>query len=286
MSLALVLGRGFGLYGHAAALAGAGWRVLLPEAYRADVAARPELAHLSGQFGFVDDPKAAFAEVGLICLARRPGDNAALAVSLCERPRCPPLVIEKPIAASPEAADQLADLLRLAGIRWTVPYLFLHTDWVDAIAAAIKQGLRCRILWQHQQAPNLQGWKHDTELGGGALAFYLIHIIALLHVVDPGDVRISRQAGHWLLASERLEVTLQLGDEMGFSVDAGGEQVFLEPSPFGAAPARGKADPRIGPLQRFYAAFLEQPGPQISADLHARIHRTWAQAQVYANDPA
>jgi len=274
MTTALVLGRGFGLYGHAAALAGMGWQVLLPASYREDVAARPELAHLTGQLGFVENPEAAPPAVDLICLARRPQDNAALATRLAGHPDCPPLVIEKPIAATPGDASRLA--AELGATRWAVPYLFRHTDWADALKTALTADQDCRIHWQHRQAATLKGWKHDPSEGGGALAFYLIHMIALIHELDPGGMDIRQQDGSWHLTGTHLQVRFETGDAMGFSVRTGAQTVFSAASPFGAAPTRGAPDPRIGPLQRFHAAF--QTDPELQADLHARVHDSWADA--------
>jgi predicted dehydrogenase len=182
----LVVGGGFGLYGHVAALAGAGREVATLAAYRERAKARPELAHLLPRISWVDDVMVAAREVEALVLARTPGQNAELVRALMAQNSGATLVIEKPVAETPIAATALEAKLAAADRRWAVPYLFAECDWADTARVALAAGKSVEIDWGHHQSPMVRGWKREADAGGGAIAFYFIHFIALAETLMPG----------------------------------------------------------------------------------------------------
>lgn len=260
----LVLGSGFGLYGHAAALAGLGHEVGVPLRYRPFVRARPELASLEGRFSWLDDERKAMAEARLVCFARRPDDNARLVFECVQSGKGGSLVIEKPIAALPQLALQLESTLAAADRSWAVPYLFLHCDWFHALGDAVARGRDAEIHWTHRSAAASGNWKRNESEGGGALAFYFVHCLAVIEALCPGATiectRTRRPDGTESVVatadagSSRLSIVFDMQGDPRFTIVAGETTVYSDTGPFGAAPAAGREDPRVPVLQRFYRA--------------------------------
>lgn len=269
----LVLGGGFGLYGHTAALARMNVPVATLSRYRDEASSRPELAALIDRIDWVDDEATAIAAAGGVVLARRPVDNAATAGLL--PPSCRTVVIEKPIAPSADAADAVAACL--AGRRWAVPYLFLYTDWGMDLIGELAAGGSGTIEWTHRQAAAAGPWKAAEEAGGGPLGFYLVHILALIAAALPDAVLTVELSGEdrvAIHAGTRLRVRFALAPIPAFEAVWSGAS-YRSAGPFGAAPVRGEPDPRIGPLQRFYHQVLDAPETLPPPSLHAAVHEHW-----------
>jgi len=261
----LVLGGGFGLYGHLAALAGMDVEVAAPARYRPLLLDRPELADLDRRIDWVDE-EAATSTASHVVLARRPQDNASQATTLADAGYRGSLVIEKPIAPTPEAALALGERLCSARIGFAVPYLFLHCAWTDSVRNALaRNGARVEIEWAFRQSARVLQWKRTPDEGGGNLAYYFIHCIALAEALLPGAAyRWSYDAGNSgseaiALIAECASSTLsiafdQMRGETHFAVRADGVTLFANDTPFGPIPRRNVADPRISVLQRFYRA--------------------------------
>lgn len=284
MKTALVLGRGFGLYGHAAALAGLDWKVVLPEEYRPAVAERVELREPAERFAYFESFRSAANTADLVCLARRPEDNLAVAERLVEEHFRGWLVIEKPIAPDPRKAAGLASLLEANRIPYSTPYLFLYTHWKRSLDSAVEKGRPCRIRWLHPKAAASTGWKSDPAAGGGALSYYLIHALALFHGLGAQGVELIHSDACWSLSDESLEFEFRLGDEMAFEIQVDGDQVYSALSPFGSAPKAGECDPRIGPLQDFYKDVLGAGSAVQTPEFHSHVIEMWANAAMQATE--
>ncbi len=306
----LVVGGGFGLYGHVAALAGAGREVATLTEYRVRAEARPELAALVPHIRWVDDVMAAARDAEAVVLARTPGQNADLARSLMAQGIGGKLIIEKPVAETPAAAAALETELAAANRRWAVPYLFTECDWAETAREALAAGKRVEIDWTHHQSPTVRGWKREADAGGGAVAFYFIHFIALAETLMPGcepvfDVALDGAGGvvsctlavhrhcerseaiqggprnSGLLRSARndkdddLTLRFSLGGVSHFAVRIDTQPIIDTPTPFGAVPAAGSPDPRIPMLAAFHNRVATDPHFQAPA-FHAAITRHWA----------
>lgn len=276
----LVLGSGFGLYGHLAALALEHAPVATLTRYREAAERRSELVPLLDRVLWVDDEEGALADAEMTCLVRRPADNAAIADRLCEMGIGGLLVIEKPVAPDPIGAKRLEARLGRGGRRWAVPYLFIYTDWYAQVVDRLRDGRSVRIDWSHQQSLLVRGWKQRGEDGGGALAFYFIHALALvedalpgarLQLSDPGDAGTMRVRAEGDAGS--LTVAFMLAGRMSFEVSVEGETLFAAASPFGPVPAAGALDPRIPVLRRFYQSV--RSGDLPTPEFHIAVTRHW-----------
>ncbi len=286
----LVLGSGFGLYGHLAALAQMDQHVAAPARYRQILLDRVETAALEPQIDWVDEHRA-IGTASHIVLARRPLDNFAMAGALADARYSGALVIEKPMAPTPAQSLLLGDRLTAAGIDFAVPYLFLHCPWTQQVRSALARnsGL-VRIDWAFRQSPSVLEWKRTATEGGGNLAYYFIHCIALAEGLLPGArYRWSYAAGPSAqeaitLTAERGNTTFviafdQMAEDTYFKIGIDGETVLVEDTPFGAVPQRGVADPRIPVLQHFYRkeVFATPLGPHF----HSAIAMLWDELTRY-----
>lgn len=291
----LVVGGGFGLYGHVAALAGSGRDVATLGRYRAQAEARPELADLTPRIRWVDDVMTAARDAEAVVLAQTPGQNAALARQLAAEGVGGTLIIEKPVAESPAAAAGLEAELAAAGRRWAVPYLFAQCDWANGAAAALAQGKSVDIDWAHRQSPMVRGWKREADAGGGAIAFYYIHCLALSEALMPGHqptLEVAHDANGAVAVcalsvaaseqSPKLRMRFSLGVEAHFGVRIDTIAVTDMATPFGPIPAAGSPDPRLPMLAAFHQRVAEDPAFQPPA-FHAAVTRHWAALEAEAH---
>jgi len=263
----LVLGSGFGLYGHVAALAAAGEPVSTLARYRRKALERPELAGLVDRIEWVADD--AIADAQVTTLACRPAENLAWAEHLIADKVGGTLVLEKPIAPNWRAAQTLEQAMLAAGRAWRTPYLFLHCDWFPVLA----QDGQITVRWRHRQPAGLNGWKAAEDEGGGAINFYFIHWLAVLEALLPGvAARYTREPVGF--SAGPLEVVFELGEDLGFEILIDGRPVHQALTPFGAVPERGLPDPRIPMLQRFYQATLSGDG-RYDNDFQMAVTRRW-----------
>jgi predicted dehydrogenase len=281
----LVVGGGFGLYGHVAALATDGADVATLSRYRSIAEQRPELAQLVDRIRWVDDIGTAAAAADMVVLARNPVENALLARKLAHAGTGGLLVIEKPLAATPGEARVLEEYLAARGRAWATPYILLDCDWSAALRSRLAAGAVATLRWSHQQSPRVRAWKADAGQGGGALAFYFIHCVALAEAMMPGatlrrERRLEGDVEHLgLIAAgprSTLDMHFTLGLPPAFSLTIDDETVISAPTPFGPMPKPGEADPRIPMLRRFYRSIEHQADPQPRA-FHAAITGLWSE---------
>jgi hypothetical protein len=280
-----IFGSGFGLYGYLPALIGCGQRVVLPARYRERFLARTELARFAGHIEWAADEAAALASADGVVVALRPGDQAAWIPRCLNQPQLASLMLEKPLAPSPDEALRLQKLLRESGKSFRIGYTFCATPWATAVREFIGEdpdGL-LSVDWRfmaHHYRHNLPNWKRSHPEGGGAIRFYGIQLIAVLAELGYRDVVESRAFGpsdqeivRWTamvagkgLPDCRLVVDCR-SDVTEFVVQAQSprgpqKRLFGNRDPFGddarmAAP--DALDSRVGLLQGLVSPLL-QPG--------------------------
>lgn len=181
-----IVGSGFGLYGYLPALVETfGEPVLLPEAYRAKVAARRELDPYAGAIRWMPDRDAALAAASGVVIATPPRMQAEVVARCLELPSLETLVLEKPVAPTPKDAVTALERLKRSGKRYRIGYSLLHTGWGAALKLpnADEWGGVVTVEWTfmaHHFAHDLRNWKRSHENGGGVLRFFGIHLVALL----------------------------------------------------------------------------------------------------------
>jgi predicted dehydrogenase len=197
-----ILGAGFGLYGYLPALVGGcEQRVVLPERYRARFSERSELARFAVEVQWEEDEVAALACADGVALALRPSDQVEWVHRCLARPNIKRLLLEKPLAQSPEASETLLDALKDSGKVYRIGYAFRYTTWGKRLLSSLKltgETGALSIDWcflAHHFRHDLSNWKRFNATGGGAIRFYGIHLIALLAEMGYHNVIRSQALG-------------------------------------------------------------------------------------------
>ena len=197
-----ILGSSFGLYGYLPALVdGCGQRIVLPERYRTQFSERPELERFSGDVQWEQDESAVLDCADGVVLALRPINQSEWIPPYLARSNIKRLLLEKPLAHSPEiAATIFDDLIRSCKV-FRMGYTFRFTAWgrqlLNALGPMRGSGL-LTIHWSflaHHFRHDLRNWKRFNATGGGAIRFYGIHLIALLAEIGYRNVTLSRAIG-------------------------------------------------------------------------------------------
>jgi hypothetical protein len=275
-----IQGSGFGLYGYLAAIVGGGWGpVALPEAYRARLEERPELARFRGAVRWFADEREALAQSSAVVVARRPADQGPAIAAIAARRGPQLLVLEKPLACEPAAAARCLALLIDARLRFRIGYNFRFTSWSPALAEALRRAgsqSTLRLQWHflaHHHRNALDTWKRRHSEGGGALRYYGIHLIALLAETGYTRVEYSLSAGGSRDECDRWECALgapglprcvieldTLREAPCFAASIEGaapRELFRLTDPYSAKATENGLDPRVLPLQRLIAEAMQ-----------------------------
>ena len=196
-----ILGSGFGIYGYLPALVdGCTQRIVLPDRYRTYFNARSELARFVGDVEWRPEETSMLDCAEGVVLALRPIDQVEWLKRCLVRPNIEYLLLEKPLAQSPDIAEVMLDNLIRSGKIFRVGYTFRYTTWGMQLLSFLgaNTGGRLSIRWHflaHHLKNDLRNWKRSNAMGGGAIRFYGIHIIALLAEIGYRDVSLSRAFG-------------------------------------------------------------------------------------------
>jgi len=202
MSAIGILGSGFGLYGYLPALVEIGKRdIVLPVRYKEKFSSRAELQVYANYIFWAPDDKDVINAVDSIILAVTPEHQFDLARKLMRANNIKNLLLEKPLAVSPEKSSQLIDELVISRKRFRIGYNFRFTSWGANIAELVKVSstddslsVSWKFLASHYR-DDLLTWKRFSSSGGGALRFYGIHLIALLSEIGYSQVLFSKKIG-------------------------------------------------------------------------------------------
>lgn len=204
-----VVGSGFGLYGYVPALLHAfGEPVILPAAYRERLEARGDLRGYASSIRWVADAPAALAQATGVVLATVPAEQPGWVARCCEATNIERIVVEKPLAVDPSAAQAVLDRLQRSGKRYRVGYTLLHAAWNEGLRWPAAG--RVAIDWTfmaHHFAKGLDNWKRREAEGGGVVRFFGVHLFALLARHGYADVGGSRVEGSQAGQPERWHAT-------------------------------------------------------------------------------
>ena len=265
-----ILGSGFGLYGYLPALiAEFGGCVILPTAYKDKVVARSELRHLGAGIKWADSHEDCLSRCTGAVLAQRPRDQERYIIDCLRRENILELLLEKPLATTPDIAGRLLEEATSSGKTFRIGYIFRNTSWSVAVRkrwAMLTDKDHVSVSWSfraHHITNRLQTWKRDPNEGGGPIRFYGIHLIAWLSEMGYNVVRCSYQkcssdgepqAWTATFTGANLpicDVEVNLFGSTVFSIKTNRDKDFLElRSPFDAEPASPTGlDTRISPLR-------------------------------------
>ncbi len=285
MTTIAILGSGFGLYGYLPALAGpCGRQVVLPERYRDRLARRPELTSYADRVIWAKDEHAALQAASGVVLAQCPQRQSEWLATCLEQPGLEYLILEKPLAPSPEAARTWHTKLAASGKVVRIAYVLRFLNWVAGLRDYLRQpdSGRLAIRWQfmaHHFRNQVVTWKRDHDQGGGAIRFYGIHLIALLAEMGYSSVaevseceQVEEGVRRWRavfagpdIPNCDVEVD-SCADKSRFSVvghPGSPRSLHLEqPDPFtggGETNRPGLPDSRVGVLARFCESAWSDP---------------------------
>jgi predicted dehydrogenase len=197
-----VFGSGFGLYGYLPALVeGCAQRIVMSDRYHARYCERPELKRFASHVKWVESDDSVLDCADGVVLALRPVSQSEWIPRCLVRSKLEHMILEKPLAHSPEVAIGVFDALIDSRKVFRIGYTFRYMPWAKQILHSLgstrKNGL-LSIHWSffaHHYRYDLHNWKRFNAMGGGAIRFYGIHIIALLAEVGFRDVSVSRAIG-------------------------------------------------------------------------------------------
>ena len=182
-----IIGSGFGLYGYLPALAkNYPQKILLPKQYSNRFNKRPELIRYASRIDWVEDKDELLHRATGVVLAVRPEEQHAWVNCCVCIPGIRNILLEKPLAASPEAASLILHTLKISGKEFRIAYTLKFTSWAIKLKNIIKNSNKYTVIllkWHflaHHFRHDLKNWKLYSLSGGGAVRFYGIHIIALL----------------------------------------------------------------------------------------------------------
>ncbi|MBC7578498.1 MAG: Gfo/Idh/MocA family oxidoreductase [Tardiphaga sp.] len=297
-----IFGSGFGLYGYLPALmTGCRQTVCLPERYRTIVADRPDVGRFGDVIEWQPDDEAALNAAEAVVVSRRPADQLELIRAGAGKRNIRALLLEKPLAPSPQLAAEALDLLDSSGKTFRIGYNFRFTPW----AVALKRELRTfaatdllNIDWQfraHHYAHDVRNWKRTVSEGGGALRFFGIHLVGLLAEFGYDEVVRSESKAAALDECETWtavfkgpglpECSVRVASNAAatrFSIDRVGQHGRAEPvvslgDPFESSVVAGDFDRRFAILTEVCRDLIDDPAT--SYPWYRQSVRLWEQAE-------
>tara|TARA_B100000579_G_scaffold375140_1_gene339795 strand:+ start:404 stop:1336 length:933 start_codon:yes stop_codon:yes gene_type:complete len=270
-----ILGYRFGIYGYLPALIECGFEnIFINEKGKAFLAKIQQLSHLEK---FIEWNEEEFSEKYFdnIILALPPIAQYKYITEKSILSRSKNFILEKPIAPSPNQSLNIIHEISKRKINYKVNYSFLYTNWYSTVRnriLSLDADCKVKISWcfkayhfQHK----IDSWKQYNSLGGGAIRFYGIHLIAFLSSL--GYLDINESIGYhyskdiiykWkcsLTKTELLpEIDLTLDSDASFisfrisCIKNDQENILLNlSSPFEMEENIKGYDQRVSPLIRF-----------------------------------
>jgi len=251
-----ILGGGFGLYGYLPALVqSCQVTVVLPTRYQATLESRKDVRGFANQIEWVHDQDAILDICDAVVFALPPKQQFDWVKKCLMRKNITHLFLEKPLASSPQLADELLNLLETSNKKFRIGYNFRYTNWGKAFLN--NSNPIQSVNWDfraHHYANNIQTWKRVHADGGGALRFYGIHLIALMAEAGYKDVnfsQISSEAETWkAVLTNTLDATCNISvatntNNIGFLVGNNNTIVHSGLDPFQSLSHTDVMDKRI-----------------------------------------
>jgi predicted dehydrogenase len=201
-----IFGSGFGLYGYLPALIDrCQKKIILLERYQSRLLNRPELERFNNDIQWAANDSVVLDNADTVVFALRPGDQKQMVTKSLLYKNIKYLLLEKPLAPSPSESKTLFKELLNSRKVFRIGYVFRNTEWAQNLFRILDKDLdknnedsRLTIHWSfmaHHFKHKLENWKRFTDLGGGAIRFYGIHIIALLAELGYRNVTSSKAVG-------------------------------------------------------------------------------------------
>lgn len=295
-----IIGSGFGIYGYLPALLEAFEEdVILPLSYQDKLLARSELVQFLPRICWVGTPDEALSKSTGLVLATTPARQLTIASGLLGHANIKKLILEKPLAPSPQLASLILSNVMSADIECRIGYTFLYCDWYSKVdwKAIENSSDEITLRWTfmaHHFLHHIQTWKRRHNDGGGVLRFYGIHIIALLaslgysgleYSVLDGQVKGEPERWKAIFVEDHLpNFTVELdsfSENKEFSIyrqDAETSHNLLSlQDPFGAEKSLKEQDVRLHPLTHLISS-LDAPNASFYK-LYESINALWSRVE-------
>lgn len=298
-----ILGSGFGLYGYLPAIArGCGEQVILPERYHSQLCERSDVGHLADEIEWCPNEAEVLERSNAVVVTQRPSDQVHWIADFVSRSNLQRILLEKPIAPTPDAAAHVLDELSRHRRTVRVGYTFRYTTWGKLLLSSGRAGgapAPIEIDWSfraHHYRNGLQNWKRSVSSGGGVVRFFGIHVIALLAEMGYRFVSMSEvaagssdEAERWRaifsgsdLPEARIRIDSNADSEL-FRVNAGDLSVHLR-DPFEEATTDDGFDRRVDGLTELCRDFLY--GSEGCPSWYRASVELWSQAESVAEHTA
>lgn len=195
-----IIGSGFGIYGWLSALNYFDKiNIFTLASYKKKFLVRKDIENISAlgkSISWCENEELLIKSVDLLIIARRPIDQIKIINHLISRLWKGSLIIEKPIAPTPELSKKIIKKLFINDIKFQVGFSINETNWSKKVKKLIQKKKPKKIIinWNfladhYKYKKKRQTWKSNPIFGGGALSFYCIHIIAWLSSFSEWEVK-------------------------------------------------------------------------------------------------
>lgn len=302
-----IMGGGFGLYGHCQSILDRQWgAVVLERRFRERFVARKELCHYADEIEWVDSVVDAFPGLTACVLALPPESQMAAAMTCLKSPFRFALGLEKPLSCNPELARSLLTDLCESGRSFRVNYSFIYSRWYEILSVHLRQSpTSIEVQWffkAHHHRVAGTTWKDRHSLGGGALRFYGIHLIAVAARLGYAQVLSVRIGGRGHDRCERWsatfvgpdlpDMTVSVDDdamedrfevrELSGSLGDAGGTILRAKDPFAWEPAVSGRDVRCTILDRFHDDLDKGKLGVGDTEWYARVLSLWQEMERHA----
>lgn len=195
-----IIGSGFGLYGYLPVILENNDQVLLLTKSKETLLSRSDINLFYDRIKWIDSIDSLINQATHLVISVPPFVQYELLLKIIMNQTVENLIIEKPIAETPDKSIEILNKLSKLSMNYRVAYLFLYTHWFQKLQnictspSNLNQHLTININWQfkaHHYKNNLNNWKRNTAEGGGAMRFFGIHLIAVLAKLDMQKVLYS-----------------------------------------------------------------------------------------------
>ncbi len=192
-----IIGGGFGIYGWLSAISFFNEiKISTLFKYKDRIRNRDDILNiqlLEKKINWVQTEDQLIKNVDTLVIARRPTDQFKIVNYLIDQSWKGNLILEKPIAPTPELTMRLLKRLSDSKINIQAGFILNETNWTKQVREFILKKKPSKILFNwsfyahHYKNKNLS-WKSNPEFGGGALSFYAIHLISWLSSISQWKV--------------------------------------------------------------------------------------------------
>ncbi len=183
-----IIGSGFALYGYLPAIVQMDIKVCLLERSREKFENRLELESYADKILWVDNISSMLKLTSTIVISIPPIEQEKLLDQLINSNLNLSLILEKPLATTPDLSRKILKRLKGSEIRYIISYSFLYTYWHTELENVLNRfnlnsNYNLKISWNfkaHHFKNDLDNWKRYSHLGGGVIRFYSIHLFPLI----------------------------------------------------------------------------------------------------------